>query len=165
MKFSIIILGAALAFAAHGQLVIRDASSSIRTSTGTITTKVKKRESASTGTTSTCSYSPFTKLAAPTVYPHGYPLCGIPNADLQPGPGSSTPVIHQQVGSNVRACVEQCRADVVDAGTGRGQCKSVLFEDRYTMCLFYGITVEETRQVDDGRFRFRSWDKDCYAGS
>ncbi|PVH73635.1 hypothetical protein DL98DRAFT_430940, partial [Cadophora sp. DSE1049] len=92
----------------------------------------------------------------------GYPLCSIPNSDLQPGPGNTTAVIHQYVGSNVRVCVEQCRADVGDAG--RGQCKSILFEDQYTMCLFYNITVEETRQVDDGRFRFRSWDKDCYVG-
>ncbi|KAH9217386.1 hypothetical protein DL95DRAFT_295420, partial [Leptodontidium sp. 2 PMI_412] len=95
-------------------------------------------------------------------YPHGYPFCGIPNTSLRPGPGNAVPATHQQPGSNLKVCIQQCRADVGNAS--RGQCASILFEDRYTMCLFYDVRVENTTQVDDGRFRFQSFDKDCYVG-
>ncbi|KAK0123678.1 hypothetical protein ONS95_008690 [Cadophora gregata] len=157
MKLSALLFSAAVVLAAHGELVTRDKSVLNFTPSTIMMTKTKKGRSP-TSTTSSAS------ATSSPIYPYGYPLCSIPNSDLKPGPGNATALVHQQVGSNVLVCVEQCRADVGDAKVGRGQCKSILFESRYTMCLFYDVTVEDTRQVDDKRFRFRSWDKDCWVG-
>ncbi|KAL2075192.1 hypothetical protein VTL71DRAFT_134 [Oculimacula yallundae] len=120
-------------------------------------------------------------LARPSpTYPHGHPLCNIPNASLQPGPSFAIPITHQQSGSNLKLCIQQCRADLGSNGTRadsntngdetgngsgdikRGKCLSTLYEDRYTMCLFYDVRVEDTARIEDDRFRYTSWDNDCF---
>ncbi|CZT10737.1 uncharacterized protein RAG0_15121 [Rhynchosporium agropyri] len=179
MKINTLLLGTALTLFVNSEPIPRDPITFTVTITKTVSTKTVTWSAKSTiGFTSTTP-SPSTSLppsektspAKPTpTYPHGHPLCNVPNVSLQPGHSFAIPITHQKSGSSLKQCIQQCIDDNSSSPSNttgaseaaRGPCLSVLFEFRYRMCLFYDVRVEDTAQIADDRFKYTSWDNDCY---